>query len=260
MANRQVVRSLWIGQHLPAFVADCLQSFVVQGHPFELFCYSVPRGLPQGVVPRDAAEILPESEVFEYGPASNEHEGSLAAFSNLFRYEMLNRLGEYWVDTDIFCVRPLPNMPATSAGEGVLIASERTKSGKKYAATCVMRSPPRHPLIVRAIADSRAADQSTLQFGQTGPHLIDRLLGEFGRRDVLADPNMFCPVNWFNFTDLVRPKELSSETYCVHLWNEMWRSTGQAIPWPGPKGSLLANLKERLDHGSVPAGPLARHP
>ena len=32
------------------------------------------------------------------------HVGSVAGFSNLFRYELLRRDGGWWVDTDVLCL------------------------------------------------------------------------------------------------------------------------------------------------------------
>ena len=125
------VRSLWIGESMPAAHAACIESFLRVGHPFELFTYGEVDGLPRGVRVRDAEEVVSRDRVFRYGAAAGESKGGLSGFSNLFRYALLLREGGYWVDCDVFCLRPFPTDP-------MVISSERTKNGRATVSCCVM--------------------------------------------------------------------------------------------------------------------------
>ena len=87
------VKSLWIGPSLPPAQAACLKSFVNVGHSVELFTYADLPEVPEGVVLRDAREILPETEIFTYGAAAGVGSGSVSAFSNIFRYKILHDHG-----------------------------------------------------------------------------------------------------------------------------------------------------------------------
>src|SRR5690349_24548441 len=79
----------------------CLRSVMRQGHGVALYCYRAPDGVPAEIELRDAVEILAESEVF------TGRNGSFAAFSDWFRYELLKRGLGTWVDTDMYLLHPL---------------------------------------------------------------------------------------------------------------------------------------------------------
>ena len=106
-----------------------------QGHALALYCYHPPSGVPQQVELRNAREILPESEVFR------QPDGSVAAFSDWFRYKLLQRGPGTWIDTDLYLLRPLDSKSPYLFGEeepGVIN-------------NAVLRVPPNSPLLDRLI-------------------------------------------------------------------------------------------------------------
>ena len=108
--NNHRVHGLWIGDRLSALEFLCIQSFAAQGHEFHLWAYEPPvQPLPAGVVLRDASSILPASTIFRYrhGNTFGHGRGSLAGFSDIFRYKLLYEEGGWWTDMDICCLRPL---------------------------------------------------------------------------------------------------------------------------------------------------------
>jgi hypothetical protein len=90
------VSSLWLGNPLPIPHQIALSSFVYYGHEVKLYVYDMDLAVPAGVIKADANTILKEKEVFT-------HFGKYAAFSDLFRYAMILKTGEMWIDTDMFC-------------------------------------------------------------------------------------------------------------------------------------------------------------
>ena len=120
--NLEPVRSLWVGDALPAAQAGCIASYLRIGHPFELFVYAPVAGVPACVRLRRADDIVSQNRVFTYGEASGRAQGGLSGFSNHFRYALLAREGGWWVDTDNFCLRPLPESE-------LVIGSERLRDG-----------------------------------------------------------------------------------------------------------------------------------
>lgn len=108
--NNHRVHGLWIGDKLSALEFLCIQSFVAQGHEFHFWSYDPPaQPLPAGVILRDASHILPATRIFRYryGNAFGHGRGSLAGFSDIFRYKLLYEEGGWWTDMDICCLRPL---------------------------------------------------------------------------------------------------------------------------------------------------------
>ena len=86
------VNSFWGGGQLTRLEVLCLSSFVQNGACYNLYTYEEPDAVPQGIIVRDAAEILPAERMFRY-PAGTLNEGSLSGYSNLFRYTLLQRNG-----------------------------------------------------------------------------------------------------------------------------------------------------------------------
>jgi hypothetical protein len=95
-----------------------LQSYVNCGYtvtiytynPMDEFMQQVPRS--PYIIVRDARELLPESQLFQYaGRAAigkRENAYSYLPFSDLFRFTMLHKNGGAWIDLDIFMTRPVP--------------------------------------------------------------------------------------------------------------------------------------------------------
>ena len=74
------------------------------GHPYHLYTYDPIDNVPDGVALQDAGQILPQSLIFRN--QNGQGKGSMAAFSDLFRYKLLLDRGGWWVDTDVFCLKP----------------------------------------------------------------------------------------------------------------------------------------------------------
>ena len=106
--SNKIVQSLWIGPCLSLMERSCIKSFLDKGHEFHLYVYGETKNIPEGCKILDGNEILPESEIFYYKKNSTncgKSEGSVSAFSNLFRYKLLFEKGGYWVDMDMVCLK-----------------------------------------------------------------------------------------------------------------------------------------------------------
>lgn len=105
-----VVNSLWIGDELGPIELLTIKSFIGHGHRFKLWLYDkVKTPLPDGVEIDDAEDILPRTRIFAY-KNKNEYghgQGSVAGFSDIFRYKLLYEKGGWWVDMDVTCLKPL---------------------------------------------------------------------------------------------------------------------------------------------------------
>src|SRR4029079_12546124 len=84
--------TLWVGEGFGAVERACLRSVVRQGHRLTLYCYREPIGIPDGVELQDASQVLPATAVMRH------RRGSVAPFSDWFRYELLKRGLGTWID------------------------------------------------------------------------------------------------------------------------------------------------------------------
>lgn len=106
--ENRIVNGLWIGTALSNLELLTLRSFTHHGHEFHLWTYNkLVTEIPEGVSIMDANEIIPEAEVFRYKNSNQfgHGKGSVAGFSDVFRYKLLFEKGGWWVDMDVTCLK-----------------------------------------------------------------------------------------------------------------------------------------------------------
>ncbi len=233
------VRMFWHGSEFSLYETLSVRSFLRHGFQVEVFSYT-PLNLPDGSVWRDAAEILPASDVFTY--RSGAGAGSVSAFSNLFRYKLLYELGGIWADSDLLCLRPFTGLPESFVG----LQDARTCNG------AILRCPPGSEMC-RWLYETARSLGKDIGWGQIGPRLITRAIIE--RRDKAVVPlpeQVFYPVPWRRAVDLGIPEQTaacetaSAGSYCVHWWNEIFRRFAVPKSKLPPRGSFLAKHAETL--------------
>jgi len=250
MRDRPIIQSLWIGDRLSALERLAISSFLSHGHAFHLYVYDEVADVPQGVVTKDAARIVPPDRIFKYRDFE-----SYAGFSNLFRYRLLMEKGEYWVDCDVVCLAPFRRAPdyvfATELQE---VRSFRSK--RKFAASnSVLKTPPGSGIITYCYEEAARRDPRDLVWGETGPALITTAVEKFGLKGYAARPSTFCPISFWEWERSIsgslasslktRTKLAVCRSRGVHLWQEMWRRNGVDKDAFFPDHSLFERLKRR---------------
>lgn len=237
---------LWIGQTLSRMEQLCLRSFIAHGETVHLYTYGSIDDLPPGVILRDASEIIPESRIFTYGKGFAE--GSFAGFSNLFRYHLLSQRGGWWFDMDFALLRPLPKP------DGLLITSSNVDSWGICANSCAIHAPAGHPAALWLRDETeRLLEEGPLEFGATGPGLVQRLVREHNLDSHLAPWWLFSPYPCNQVTRVAQPTTAAlvkdqlrlarflvwqftrknfragfvrPRTCAIHFYNEIWRDQG----------------------------------
>ncbi len=257
-----IIQSLWIGADLSNVEKLCVKSFLDHGHEFHLYTYGHIGGVPKGAVIKDANEILPEREIFR------NNRGGFANFSDWFRYTLLNKRGNFWVDMDVVCIRPFSFDLDVVFGRGVvgdgfgsavialpnghILADSMEKACRDYSKVF-----PWDDLTDRIKKSKRrwsGQGKEGAKFDNPGsPGGLTKAIKYF---DLIryAKPFMyFYPIHfslWQSaFNDAyIEGAGFYENTYAVHLWNEMSRNT------PGfdknarfDEASLFEQLKKK--HG-----------
>ncbi|MGL1902919.1 MAG: glycosyltransferase [Fibrobacterales bacterium] len=234
-----IIQTLWIGNPLSKLEQLCLTSFIKNGHEVHLYTYGDVGNVPEGVVVKDANEIVPQSEIFTY------YKGSYAGFADWFRWEMLYKVGGYWVDTDMVCLKKF------DFDNDEIVFGEQERD---FICPAVLKFPKGHSF-PRHMADrcqnpnafipydtARAKlrkvfryvvylnDRSKIIWGETGgPYGVTTGLKYYELMDNKKPFTHFFPVhhnNWntiFNET-LKNDAALFTESYALHVWNEMSRN------------------------------------
>lgn len=246
--------TLWIGPRLGAVERACLRSVVRQGHSLALYCYRTPDGVPEGVEVRDAAAVLPEHLVVHH------QTGSVALFSNWFRYE-LQRLGAgTWLDADAYLVAPL------DAERPYLVGYQ--EPGRLNVG--ILRLPPDAPILdpLLAVFEEREVPHwlrgrdrvaahwrrrrtgrtgvARMSWGATGPAAMTALAPTHGVAASALDREVLYPVpftdaGWIRDPSRRLDDVITARTVSVHLWNELIKPFKEQ---PAPAGSFLARLQQ----------------
>lgn len=235
----KVFRTFWYKGKLSPYEYLCLGSFARHGHTMIVYSYDV-LDLPSGVILKDASDILPESEFFTY--KTGEGKGSPSAFSNLFRYELLLRYGDYWVDTDVVCM-------SNSVPSSELIFAYEDQN---YINGAILRIPINHPLAFSLVSEARILGKN-ISWGQAGPTLITRLVSEQHLNKYATSTDKIYPIHYDHALDLLRPTMTSrivadcSNASFLHLWNEMLKRSFIRKDILPPTGSYLYQLFETYE-------------
>lgn len=127
--KNNIIQGLWIGNTLTRFEYNSIKSYIKQGYEYHLYTYGKVNNIPEGVIIKDGNDILDKHYIFYY-------EGSIAPFSDLFRYKLLYEKGGVWTDCDIICVNRLP----TDKHHEYIFVAERTILKGAFA-SCI-KTPP----------------------------------------------------------------------------------------------------------------------
>jgi len=100
------VSSLWVGPDLPDLQAMCIRTFLPH-HEYHLWTYQEYSNIPNGVIAHDAQELIPLEVYQKYEESGLKHYRQ--TFSNHFRYKLIHEVGDWWVDTDLICIKTLPD-------------------------------------------------------------------------------------------------------------------------------------------------------
>ena len=184
------------------------------GHPFHLYVYGDVENVPAGTVVRHGTEILPAREIFCYQRGHGK--GSVAAFSDCFRYKLLLERGGWWSDMDVVCMRPL-NLP-----EEHVLGYERAIHGGMNVGTGVMKAPAGSPLTRYCWQRALQADRARLVWGDIGPRLVTEAVGKVDVPVQILGPAAFYPIDAWRVRDLVSTPQMPGRCYTVHLWHALW--------------------------------------
>ena len=209
-----IIQGLWIGPELSVMERMSIASFLAHGHEYHLYVYDDVKYVPNGVIVRDANEILSSSMIFQY-----KHSKSYAGFANFFRYQLLLNKGGWWVDTDVICLKPF------SFPDEHVFASEEHK-GKRIANNGIIKAPVASDVMAYACQVCRSKDPEQLMWGETGPRLLDQAIKLFALEKFTKPHQVFCPLGFEEWGSVLDPDanpSLDQTTYAIHLWNEMWR-------------------------------------
>jgi hypothetical protein len=257
------IQVLWVRGNFSRMELLSLKSFLAQGHPVHLYVYEAPANVPCGVDILEASDIVPVERVPK-GLGKPMGKGTLASFSDFFRYKLLFERGGWWSDMDVVAIKPWSGFP------DVVVASTEEKGYGRIANNFVLRFPAGHAIMKACYEFLVDKNLEELGTPETGPLLVHDIIGQEGVGKYAQPPEVFGPVPWnaawqllrsrwqrFSIGELkqrVRRPHLSirfgPRSVSVHLWNEVWRKEG----WGKEKRYAHSCLYEQLQRQFNPGG------
>ncbi len=234
-AQNKVVHGLWVGSSLSPLEELCLRSFVAMGHEFHLWLYEpLSHGLPEGVIQRPAADILPAGDIFRYrhGNQFGHGKGSLAGFADLFRYKLLYEEGGWWSDMDVTCLRPLDfEAPYIFRRHDVLPVVGN-----------LMKCPQGSPLMEACYLEARERVNAANRDWLLPVRILNKYVRQFQLEPYIVD--ITNKDRWETVEYYLYHAPSFAPRWCAFHWmNEEWRSRGldkKAVPEGSALGRLLA--------------------
>jgi hypothetical protein len=247
IAGRPLVQSLWVGRKLRWIERLSIKSYLDNGWRFQLYVYDDPDNVPEGCEVLDAAAILPAKDVFAEGQRSGVHAGSIGAFSDLFRYQLLCKRGGLWTDLDVI------NFRMYDADGKRFVSAEVRDAGIITLNGAIMAAPAGDELVTRAYARARflLSSDEAMFFTRIGPVLLAEVTLELGVGAVeIMPPSFLSPIScsWMNTAFLLQPFEVLmarpefQQAVNVHVFAEMWRTLGLGLDQPPSKETFLGRL------------------
>ncbi len=245
-SSNKIIQSLWIGDTLSPMEQLSIKSFLSHGHDYHLYTYGPITNVPTGTTIKDASQILSADKIFIF--QNGWGKGSYAVFADIFRYQLLHQRGGWWVDTDIVCIKPFE-----FAADYVIASSYEGKWGSP-AINCVLKMPANNDLSRYLVnACNQVIDVQSLRFTELGPHLIQKAVRDLHLSEYVVSCYHFCPISWRSVKTKIayqvpQPKwkqylcgakdflrrllkpwvkadRITTDTYAIHLWNNIWRSS-----------------------------------
>ncbi|MFO7757190.1 MAG: hypothetical protein R6V26_01720 [Roseovarius sp.] len=273
MTREYAIGMLWVDGPLSYVEQLCIRSFLDAGHAVTLYHYGTVANVPEGAALRHGREVLDRDRFISHGRT-----GSMALYSDVFRYHMLHRQRcVIWADTDAYCLRPFTSetghffgwesahhinggvlgLPQDSPALAGLLATTEDEYGIPFWYDDATRA--------RLQARAEAGDPvhvADLPWGTWGPHAITAWLHHTGEAAHALPCEVLYPVPFQNRRQMVKARKraqaeafLTDRTLSVHLWGRRIRDFLATRPGGLPdEGGLIDHLlkKHRIDPRAAP--------
>ena len=245
-----IIQSLWIGKSLSKLEQLSMKSFIDHGHIYHLYTYDNVENIPNGVIVKDGNDILSKDEIYTY------KNGSVSAFSNLFRFTLLYKKGGYWVDTDLICLKKF-----TFKEDDIVLSTEPLKSYNSQTPISSLIKLNKNSKEAKFGMDTQKEHKKQilnrkLGWG-SGPLTVKLLVEKFDLRHKLLNWNRTCSCCWLDYKSIFYPntptninvikkmEDIPKDMLCIHLWHEMLRQGGIDKNKKYDDDSIFERLKKK---------------
>lgn len=253
MTNANVANFFWVG-NISIYEILSIKSFIDNGFNVNLWTYqnsfeNIDELAILDVNICDASKILDKKLMYKF--SQGKQKSNPASFANLFRLELLQKVGGWWFDLDCICIKDVSKFEALALNKKYIFGLEY----KNYVGNSVLYFQDKtllQDLIKRVYLE---IDKNNYKFywGQIGPDLISSFLLKTNLINEAVEQKYFydIPAKKFNSLLKVREEYQEVQTYfdkdalVCHIWNEMFKKhiyNKNKLP---PKNSILDKFFEK---------------
>jgi len=227
--------ALWFGNKPTALQYVSWSSYIYHGHELNLYLYDMSIEVPEGVIKRDANEIMSEDSIFLPKFISTSLGNGHSQFSDIFRVYMIQKTGLIWTDSDVVCLsdnwpdpepylfgymidNPLPWEGPVRVNGDILYIGDKDILEKVIAG-------------FSNLPENFETDQTLI-----GPDLLTKVVDENNLHKYVKDEKMFHPVRYGNADYFTRPEKFAlvksfiSNSVAVALYHSYWHRHKVYIP------------------------------
>jgi len=276
------IAMLWVEGPLSYVEQLCVQSFLDNGHDVTLYHYGPVDRVPEGAETVHGDVVLERDNFIQHGRT-----GSLALFSDVFRYHLLTKAERptIWADTDAYCMKPFESRTGHYFGwesdhhinGGVLglppdseaLAGLLEMTEDEYGTPFWYSDGAKAKLAAQAAAGN-PVHCSELPWGVWGPHAVTAYLKKTGEDKYAFAREVLYPIPFEKRRRMGKAGRIQSteaflteKTTSIHLYGRRIRTFLASQPNGLPEeGCLIDKLlkKHKVDptRAPIPVKPGAR--
>ena len=222
LTTKETANFFWHGNPPSLYEINCLLSFVKNDFNVNLWTFTK-FDVPTGINICDAREFFNQDDILKF--KQDEKVGCLAAFSDAFRYHVLNKYQGWWFDTDCVCLTDQSNFKKLKENRKIVAGYEDdTHINGAVLSFNDAKLSIQSLQMLNATLDECSYN---IKWGGIGPQLITKLVNTNDLRDSILPPSFFYPVSYKHALDALDPNKLEdietmcSQSYVYHCWNEV---------------------------------------
>jgi hypothetical protein len=229
----EIANFFWHGE-MSNLEKNCIKSFVISGFKVKLWSYTNIE-LPN-VESCDANEVLPKNTILRQELNSKtESAAYLAAFSDYFRYKVVNINKGWWFDTDCYCLRDVSDYKKIRIDKNIISGKQNNVKEDIHHIGCGafwMNEKTSNKLIMDFEKLVAEANNEIKRFGYFGPEFFTNFIKKYDYYDDILPLESFYSIHWNEADLMIYPdyineaKEKTRNSFLTHIWTTPFRSKG----------------------------------
>ena len=253
--EKEIANLFWHGE-LTIFEITCIKSFVDKGFHTKLWSYN--NLAVDGAESCDARLVLPEENLQKYKQlfqndttSTRNFHASMAAFSDAFRWNVINKFGGWWFDADCFCLKSELEFNQLRKDKTFVAGVQDYKQPSINSSMVWASLPVATYLVDRLNELCDLHNYNFVEWGVIGPNLITDVVQQYELFDGILPIRLVYSIHadtteyYFEPSYKQYAKDLIKDSYVTHIWSSCLNRKKYQIDNP-PIGSLLEEFYNNL--------------